>query len=503
MNFKSSFLLPVLFAGVVIPAFFASCDPDDVEGEVDKEKLRKDSITAVTKYVNKWILENMETYYYWNTNIPSTHNDTLSPDDFFESLLYKFNATSAPDGDRFSWIQEDYTELQDQLSGVTSNEIGFDYRLFRVSSENNDVWGQVTYVKKKTPAAQLGIKRGMWFNKIENTQITVSNYRTLTSFTKAQVNVTFLDEKYGTDGTFTGFAEMAAVSIPTVSNYAEDPVYMDSIYNIAQSKIGYIVYNFFAPDDGDDKYTYDKKLNSIFAKFKAAGINDLVLDLRYNSGGYSSSAQNLGSMIIPTSNLYKIFTYYRYNSVLQNYYSKQYGDDYFNTYFVDKIMNGSTVIEKINNVGLSRLYVLTGQYTASASEQLINGLKPYINVILIGDVTYGKNVASITMFEPNDPKNKWGMQPIVAKFFNSLGQSDFTAGFTPNYSVDDVGTTGIKQLGDIKEGLLNKALVAATGLSELRSKTQVDRKFQDFLPAFSTPGSIHRGLILDKTQYLK
>jgi len=490
----------VLFWGLLFMPLFFSCEPEE-EDIIDKTH---DSIIAVNKYVNNWILENMETYYFWTDKIPSETDDTLSPDMFFESLLYKFNATTAPDGDRFSWIQDDYEELQDMLSGVSSNEIGFDYQLYLMSANGDLVIGQVTYTKKGTPAETAGIKRGWWFNRINGTALTTSNYRSLMSFTAASVIVGFVDEIYNQDGTFKNLTNGKDITIQTLSGYSEDPVYMNSLYVYNQSKIGYLIYNFFAPDGGDGNLVYDKKLNSIFGKFKTAGITDLVLDLRYNSGGYSSSGQHLASMIVPNLSTTNIYTYYRYNNEVQSYYTEQYGADYFKTYFTDWIKNGETKIEQLNNAGtnLTRVYILTGQYTASASEQLINGLKPYMNVILIGDVTYGKNVASISFYEENDSKNKWGMQPIVAKFFNSLDQSDFTAGFTPDYEVNDTGEPGIKQLGDVTEKLLNTALVNATGISTIRSAIAVSDRIVQKDKTLANPHHIQRGLIIDKLPIL-
>lgn len=492
--------ITLLMAVLLTPMFF-SCEPD----VIDRKQVKHDSLMAVYKHVNKWILENMDTYYYWDHKLPKITVDTLSPDAFFESLLYKFNASTAPDGDRFSWIQDNYKELQDMLSGVTTNEVGFDFKLYRMSSSNDNVIGQITYTKRGTYAEEIGIKRGMWFDRINGTVMTISNYRDLLTFSASTVKVGFKQETYTTEGTFIALVDGGEATIQTLSNYSEDPVYLDTIYNIGQSKIGYLVYNFFSPDNGNGNLTYDKKLNMVFGKFKSAGITELVVDFRYNSGGYSSSSRHLASMMVPNLNRNNVFTYYRYNTEVQGYYVEQYGMDYLNNYFTEKLLNAGVEIENINNAGakLNRIYILTGEYTASASEMIINGLKPYVRIVIVGDVTYGKNVSSITIFEPNDPLNKWGMQPIIGKVFNSLGESDFTAGFVPDFPVDDVGENGIKQLGDIQEKLLNKALVDATGLSSIRSgvynSVKVVRESKDLV----NPLQIQRGYIIDNKSLLK
>jgi carboxyl-terminal processing protease len=110
------------------------------------------------------------------------------------------------------------------------------------------------------------------------------------------------------------------------------------------------------------------------------------------------------------------------------------------------------------------VYVLTSSRTASASELIINALKPFMDVFLIGDVTYGKNVGSITLHDEQDATNKWGLQPIVVKVFNSLDQSDYGNGFQPNVIDKDNGLY-LYPLGDMREALLAQAIGQITGAS--------------------------------------
>ncbi|MFZ6012402.1 MAG: hypothetical protein ACOYXT_18810, partial [Bacteroidota bacterium] len=95
---------------------------------------------------------------------------------------------------------------------------------------------------------------------------------------------------------------------------------------------------------------------------------------------------------------------------------------------------------------------------------VINALKPYMDVFIIGDVTYGKNVGSISLYEENDPNNTWGMQPIVVKVYNSLDQSDYGTGFTPNV-LDEDNSLYLYPLGDDREALLRKAIDQITGVA--------------------------------------
>ena len=219
------------------------------------------------------------------------------------------------------------------------------------------------------------------------------------------------------------------------------------------------MYNFFAfgPEDKSDRFLLET--NEIFGRFKALDVDELVLDLRYNSGGYVMMSTYLSSMILPALSRDKVFCYFRYNDYLQAFYNKQYGEDYFLMHFKENFFpTGSSLAVLLNNLNLGRLIVLTGEYTASASEQLINGLKAYMPVILIGKTTYGKNVSSLSIYEQNNPKNRWGMQPIVAKVFNSLGESDYTTGFEPDIELTELSVYDQSALGDTSELLLNAAI---------------------------------------------
>ena len=113
-----------------------------------------------------------------------------------------------------------------------------------------------------------------------------------------------------------------------------------------------------------------------------------------------------------------------------------------------------------NNIGnqIQRVFILTSQNTASASELIINNLKPYMDVIIIGEHTYGKNVGSHTITDINK-RYPFGLQPITFKIVNALGDSDYgtTEGFTPDYLIND-NLFPYFQFGDPNETYLKTAL---------------------------------------------
>lgn len=414
------------------------------------------------KYVNDWIYENMSIYYYWNTKIPKSPDYSLTPDKFFDSVLFKYSATN-PGGDRFSWIQEDYTELLKSLSGVASDEIGFDYIFAWADQAKTHYYAIVTYAKLGTDALAKGINRGRFVTKINGQNITAQNYKTLFGGTGTKT-LSMADWKWNATDQKYYLTNSPDVTISMHKDFAENPVYLDSVYTIGDKKIGYLTYNFFARDKDDDSHDYDKLLMATLEGIKAKGATEMVLDLRYNSGGAVSSAIALASALVKNRSTSNILVTSEYNSIVHNELQKEYGTNYNKEYFIDKITKGTTTVVNIPAMNLPRLYVLTGNYTASASEFVINGLKPYMDVILIGETTYGKNVGSITIYEENDSKNKWGMQPIIVKYLNSKGESDFTAGFKPNHEIDEFGDNlYLYQFGDTKDPLLNKAIALITG----------------------------------------
>lgn len=406
-------------------------------------------------YVNNWIYTTMKQEYYWNTSITATPDYTKAPYDFFENLLHA--------DDRYSWAVPNYKDLQNSLSGNTK-EAGYNVGLF-LHDGGTKLGGIIQYVKKNSPASAAGLKRGQLFFQINNT-----NFKYSSATNNADVNA-FLDA-LGKDHTITVFDHIYSkdglrdsTSNPTVKNltvleYAENPVYMDSVYTIDNKKIGYFVYHFFAPDRGQAGYEneYDNQVDVVFAKFKAAGVKHLILDLRYNGGGDARSTVNLGSNIVTGLSTTKVFFKREYNAFNTKKYTDAYGAEFFKTYFTNEANNIGT--------GLESFIILTSNNSASASELIINGLRPYMGVWLIGEKTYGKNVGSQTFYKINDAKNTWGLQPITSKAFNSLGTSDYTNGFAPDQEV--LESLALGDWGNVKEPLLNKALTKILGHAPLR-----------------------------------
>ncbi|MBX2898979.1 MAG: PDZ domain-containing protein [Cyclobacteriaceae bacterium] len=400
------------------------------------------------EYVNNWIKANMSFWYYWNTTLPPSPDKTQAPDVFFKSLLNS--------ADRFSWIQENYQELLNSLQGV-NREAGYELALFRESPDNNVVIAQIVYIKPVSPAEAAGLKRGDVIVQINGQQLTTDNYRTLLGATSSDHTITYraLDVEGGVLQT-----ELQSRTLATIV-YSENPNFLQKVFTINDRKIGYYVYNLFSTGPEQGSTSYNAEMDQIFAGFKAAGITDLIVDLRYNSGGAEAATTNLASLIGKGVNNTKVFTIREYNAKVTAEIKKDpnLGEDFLSVEFLTKEQNLGSQLTN------SRVYILTGTRTASASELLINGLRPYMEVVLIGNTTVGKNVGSISLYEKNDTRNTWGMQPIVAKSLNSLRESDYSNGFTPQIPVTDNHLL-VYPLGDVRELLLKRALQEITGITD-------------------------------------
>lgn len=433
-----NFALYIFLSSIII---LSSCRNNDPEPDKFKN--------GTNEYVNNWIYDNMNLYYYWTNDLPDKDISGKNPEDFFYSLL--------SDQDRFSWIQPNFQELLNSLQGITL-ESGYEFILYNDRENANGVIGQIAYVKKGSPAENVGLKRGDVFTKINGAALTLDNYTDLLG--NISQNHTLTIERYNfEDNTFNelGNFDLSAIQ------FAENPNHLDTVYSRNGKKIGYYVYNLFSVGTDSDSAAYAVEMDEIFANFKAEGINHLVLDLRYNSGGAERATINLASLIGSNISDQDIFVKREYNEGLKQALINEYGEESLNRRFVSKAANIGNTLQS------PQLTVLTSSRTASASELLINGLDPFMETFIIGDTTVGKNVGSTSFYEEDNPDNNWGMQPIITKSFNSLNQSDYDLGFYPDIPLKDNDLVKL-ELGDINEKLLKEALIYLAGTVEASRK---------------------------------
>ena len=410
----------------------SSCQSDD-----------NDDAIPVDNPVNDWVFGTMSQAYFWVDEIPATPDRTLSTTDFFNSLLFS--------GDRFSRIFPDYNELINQLSGVTL-EAGYELSLVHESGTEN-VLGVIIYVKENSPAAMAGLKRGDIIRRINNVTMTLGNYEQLAGEITQEHSIVY--DRYNFDlEEYETFQETL-----NVVQLTENPNLLDTLYTLQNGKtVGYYVYNFFADGVGEST-DYNDQMDRIFNRFQSGSIDELVLDLRYNGGGSVSAATNLASLIAPGVNEEDIFYRYLWNPLVQ---SQLENNPERASSLVGQFINKAENIG--DNLASGRVFVLVGPGTASASELIINGLVPYMDVVIIGSTTVGKNVGSIAFQDEDNPENNYGLLPIVFQVANGQGRADYEDGFTPGpgYVVNDLQFPMLA-LGDIQEPLLATALVEIDG----------------------------------------
>lgn len=404
--------------------------------------------------VNNFIWKGLNTYYLWQKKVtdladnrflnPNGYHDFLgsepNPVLFFENLLYQRNTI-----DKWSWIVEDYIALENSFQGITLHN-GMEFGLVFENGSTTDIFGYVRYVLPNTDASSKNLKRGMIFNSINGVKLNIDNYRNLL-FSNADYTINLADYNNGnptTNGT--------SIALTKVE-YTENPVFITKTIISNSKKIGYLMYNSFTSN-------FDDELNAAFLTLKNEGITDLIVDLRYNGGGSVRTAVYLSSMITGQFSG-QLFAKKRWNDKIVFSVSN------LEERFTDQINNGN-IQESINSLSLDKVYFITTNSSASASELVINGLKPYIDVKTVGTKTHGKYVASITLYDSPKLFNKeninqnhnWAIQPIVLEIKNKLGENSIE-GFTPNIVLsEDYNNLGI--LGETTDPLLQRTITYIT-----------------------------------------
>ena len=426
-----------LFGIVFISLMLTGCqdDQDDNLSNFNQEGNQNDDQEGIKDFIWKA----MNIFYVYKSDSPDLADDRFettpeyrdflasieTPINFFYSLLAQ--------QDRFSFIVEDFEILEQRFNGISLNN-GMKFGLVRFN-DTDFVFGYVRYVVPDSPADVAGVERGMIFNRVDGVVFTP----------ETDFNQLFAPNNYTI-----GLAEIQDMSLIPLEEtiplskvqLTENPILEQRVIDVNGQQVGYLMYNNF-------RSNYDTELNAVFANFQAKGVTDLVLDLRYNSGGRIETAKDLSSMITGQFNE-QVFAQQIYNS---NF-------DPSNIFFDNQI----STEENINSLNLNRVFILTTSSSASASELVINALNPYIDVVQIGRTTAGKFEGSVTLYDSEDFRrananldHKYAIQPLILKTANKEGFTGFFDGLEPDIlQNEDFANLGI--LGNPNETLLNRAL---------------------------------------------
>jgi C-terminal processing protease CtpA/Prc len=398
-------------------------------------------INEDTLKVNKFIVDVFEDVYLWVNDIDmetskKTYNTYKNPYDFFKKLRYR--------DDKWSGITDNIEELSNSFEGV---ETSYGYNLLiSYAYENSPVAvGIIKFVYRDSPADKAGLKRGDILVSMNGNDITDKNYMQLVYSSSISVSRGYYDGNQ-----FIPYKE--SIKMTAVKQY-HNPVVKDTIIVKGAHKIGYLCYSDFLEKS-------ETELIEVFQNFKNQGVSDVVLDLRYNPGGAVRTSVVLSSILAPASAVRNkdVFQIQIWNAAYTQYW-KSKGND-MKERFTDTLPV---------NMDLSRLFVLTSDNSASASEATIIALEPYMDVIRIGAKTSGKFCGG-GLISPEkiykDSKyysaiKNWGMYIMYFRYTNK-DETYYKEGLEPDVEAKE-NYLNLYPLGDEGDPLLGRAIAQITG----------------------------------------
>jgi carboxyl-terminal processing protease len=511
MKFILSLEKPTLLLAFLIIVSLGACkkskivpEPAKPEPPTSGPNVKQTPTTNRTQLTNDSLFLYAKEVYYWNDALPSY--DDFTPrnygSDFNSELFaitrYKIDPTTSrayeyrasnPSQPKYSYIEDlanrnPVAVLANAQADVNLDGNGNDIGILAVSAVKNSATSPdyklfILAVDKGSPADGLGLTRGAYLTKINGVAIgTTANF-------DSEVN-TINEAIYGdptsvkvegvrVDGTsFSGTLAKAS--------YKSNPIFKTNVLTVGAKKIGYLAYARFS-----SKANSEEVLKSAFSDFAAQSVTDLVIDLRYNGGGYVDMAEYLVNLIAPSTATGVMYKEY-YNSTMQNHHATilknqplldqndkiQYSNGRMLNSFDDLdfslakntfSFSKKGTLTNVTNV----VFIVTGN-TASASELVINSLKPKMNVKLVGVQTYGKPVG----FFPIRIQNKYDVFYSMFETKNSLDQGGYYSGMTPDVLLNR--DFGDHDFGDPSEYLLAAAidvLVPKTVTTSVVSRNRV------------------------------
>ena len=354
------------------------------------------------------------------------------PQQFFRSLLHE--------NDRFSYM----VNPSDPSSFPKSNrsQFGFDYSTLS-SADGKLVFAVIKYVYNDSPASRNGLKRGDYISKINGQQLTASNavvlQNELLTGDKGQLTLAALENN--------SLKDIQTVDLSR-GMLLEQPI-LREIFRLNAKTIGYLYINDFSRGIAQSAMLD-------FTVFKNEHIDALLVDLRYNPGGQVAEAAGIAGLIsgLPFHTAFITYT--------GNKNGGRKTESIGQSASSDGTLQYNQILE--TSLKLKEVYLLTSATTASAAEILVNNLKPYVNVITIGEKTRGKDEASFAIKDMQPTKTiSWEMHPIIYKLSNALGAGDYATGIVPQYHVNELEALPLKVLPSLDDPLIQHAIALIGG----------------------------------------
>ena len=353
--------------------------------------------------------------YIWYKNIPSNLNaqNYADPNKIMEAIRpYSIEPGFTNPVDRWSFAM-----LQSEWNKVSSGvEADFGMRVFFRTTTDL----RVASVDKNGAAGIANIKRGWKINSINGVAINDTSQSTFI------VNTVY----YSPTTRFNFTLPDNSTKEVTLNSqiFTNNPFLLDSVYTYGSNKIGYFVLNSFLGDTNQVRTDF----NRVFNRFATAGVNDVVIDLRYNGGGFVMLAEYMLNYLVPSAGNGQTMLTYSFNDKYTRF-------------------NSTLTYKKKGTINLNRVFFIISKQSASASEMAINSIKPFLDVKLVGPSnTHGKPVG----FYPI-PVGNWYMFPVSFRTINKNNEANYFNGFAP----DNISADGLdKNWGDVDEACLSKAI---------------------------------------------
>lgn len=404
--------------GIILPLFFLfvlnSCEKDD------------NDITILTKE-QKWateVLTAMKDIYLWNDVLPAKLDVTKynTAGDALEYLMgIKINSETGEAIDHYSFLDKIGALSGEITQGTASGDYGF--MVTPAYNASNQVSFYVTYVYKNSPAGVGGVTRGDEVVSINGSDLVhpeVSSDGYLVSSSLGYINM--VNALFNSQTVSIGFKKTNGTTFTAAMNvgsYSINSVLYNTIFEVGTKKAGYVVFNQFL---GESSQT---ELTNVINNFEANNVKDVIIDLRYNGGGSVETCEKLCGMLAPATANGKVMYSYKMNA-------------YLTKAFASEKVSLSVNFAKSNTFQPTTIYFIVGGGTASASELLINNLRPYFanNLFLIGRTTYGKPCgfwATPIGYTEKQTTTKEGYDLYAVSFesVNANNEGGYFAGMTP------------------------------------------------------------------------
>lgn len=373
-----------------------------------------------------WMYETMQQYYLFYQDLPD--KEELN---FFDTPANFLSATVSDKDKKNGYTFSHIDSIPESRSSMSEYPcFGFEGALIRTSSGDYAI--RVIYTEKDSPAEKAGLKRGDWIIAADNKAITSNDYNT---YIKAPAkSYTFTMGTYNGEGFDT---IPTPITMPQPEYVKINNLLKTSILTAGNRKAAYLLYNSFGEDDTQD-------LQQAMTQLAAEQPTDVILDLRYNPGGYVNTSMVLASMLAPADAVGKTYIDLLYNDKREEK----------TTFLIDAAYRTGGTTFSYNN-----LYIITSGETASASEAVINGLKPYMQgkLFQVGTATFGKNLGQELFNSEEAPQlNFWLTTFYLA---NSEGFYDyFDNGLPADYTIEEDFSGELGELGSNTDALLKPVL---------------------------------------------